>query len=408
MGRHLKSSLWLLALTVLLCSVLYPLVLWAYGQALFPHEAEGSLVNEKGEPVTDVDQARGSRLIGQTFKGDEYFQPRPSSAGGGYDASASGASNWGASNPLLRSRVARQLGPIVTYRDGKRVGPEVQDWFVEADDRLAQWAAAYPGLAANWVNQDDASKAYVKQWSESHAEAPEYRKWRKDNPDKTAPEPGDLAEPFFKSFAREKPRTWLTLDDKDDKGKPLVDRDGKAYKRVTLVKVSKVKKESDENSEVQGYLFDFWLQKHPAKGARLEPVPADMVMSSGSGLDPHITQANARWQLRHRIAGKRAQLLLEKDPGVARLLEAAKKEPDEARRDTLANAIEKAKAGVRKKIEARLGKSLEERVTEIAEDILKDKEEAPFGGLAGVPLVNVLAVNVALDAGMEKVAEKIK
>src|SRR5690348_8548827 len=90
MSSHLRSNLWLLGLTVVLCSVLYPLALLGVGQAVFPEQAQGSLM--KDENGKDV----GSRLIAQGFKGDEYFQPRPSAAGGdGYDAMASGGSNYG-------------------------------------------------------------------------------------------------------------------------------------------------------------------------------------------------------------------------------------------------------------------------------------------------------------------------
>src|SRR5215813_8051092 len=110
MRDHLRANLWLLAFTVLLCSVLYPLALLGVGQTLFRDRARGSL-------VTDADgKVIGSRLIAQGFIGDEYFWPRPSAAS--YNGAASAASNWGANNPLLRNRVARQLGPLVRYGDG--------------------------------------------------------------------------------------------------------------------------------------------------------------------------------------------------------------------------------------------------------------------------------------------------
>src|SRR5579871_3562491 len=102
MLAHLRGNLVLLVLTVLVCCVLYPLVVWGIGRAAFPHQAEGSLL------TTPDGKAVGSRLIAQPFTGDEYFQPRPSAAG--YNAAASGASNWGASNPRLRDRVARAVG----------------------------------------------------------------------------------------------------------------------------------------------------------------------------------------------------------------------------------------------------------------------------------------------------------
>src|SRR3954469_20994333 len=155
MFAHLRANLWLLVLTVLICCVVYPLALWAAGQASFPNQANGSLIaGKEGKPL-------GSRLIAQEFKGDEYFQPRPSAAS--YNAAASGASNWGASNYLLRDRVARALGPIVKYRSGPKkgqlAGPDVEAWFREKDRAtpagepgiVAHWAEDHPALAQNWV-----------------------------------------------------------------------------------------------------------------------------------------------------------------------------------------------------------------------------------------------------------------
>src|SRR5262245_31109475 len=114
MATHLRANLWLVALTLLICSVLYPATLLGLGQTVFPNQANGSIiVDEGGEPI-------GSRLIAQPFTADEYFQSRPSAAS--YNGAASGASNWGASNYLLRERVARQLGPIAVYRSGPKKG----------------------------------------------------------------------------------------------------------------------------------------------------------------------------------------------------------------------------------------------------------------------------------------------
>src|SRR2546425_1124018 len=124
MYAHLRANLRLVALTLLLCSVLYPLVLLGVGQLLFRDHADGSLVEIDGKPV-------GSRLIAQKFAADRYFWPRPSAAD--YNAAASGGSNWAANNPKLRSRVARQLGSIVRYVDGRPVGPEVARWAAGKD-----------------------------------------------------------------------------------------------------------------------------------------------------------------------------------------------------------------------------------------------------------------------------------
>lgn len=101
MTKHLRANLLLLGLTFVVCSVLYPLSILAVGQGLFPERASGSIVTSPdGKPV-------GSRLIAQEFKGDEWFQPRPSAVG--YTANASGGSNLGANNPKLRERVEETL-----------------------------------------------------------------------------------------------------------------------------------------------------------------------------------------------------------------------------------------------------------------------------------------------------------
>src|SRR5437764_11570213 len=95
MLAHLRANLVLAGATLVICSVVYPAVLWAVGQSVFRGTANGSLVTAKGPDGKEV--VVGSSLIAQAFVGDEHFWPRPSAAA--YNAAASEASNWGASNP---------------------------------------------------------------------------------------------------------------------------------------------------------------------------------------------------------------------------------------------------------------------------------------------------------------------
>lgn len=95
-----------LAFTVLL-GLVYPLVVTGVAQVLFEDEADGSLLRRDGVVV-------GSSLIGQQFVAPEYFHPRPSAAGTGYDGAASSGSNLGPTNPVLLAAVEER---VAAYRE---------------------------------------------------------------------------------------------------------------------------------------------------------------------------------------------------------------------------------------------------------------------------------------------------
>jgi potassium-transporting ATPase KdpC subunit len=100
MRQHVRSAILSVTLLTLLTGCIFPLGLFGVGRLLFRDQADGSILTRGGIVI-------GSQLIGQDFTLPQYFHPRPSAAGTGYDGVLSGGTNFGPSNPKLIEDIRR-------------------------------------------------------------------------------------------------------------------------------------------------------------------------------------------------------------------------------------------------------------------------------------------------------------
>ncbi|HLX83088.1 MAG TPA: potassium-transporting ATPase subunit KdpC [Terriglobales bacterium] len=113
MKKNLVTALLMTIATTVLLGLVYPLLVTGLAQVIFPRKANGQLIYAKDGSLV------GSHLIGQPFSGPGYFHSRPSSAGAaGYDASASGGSNLGATNAQLIARVNGDVSKLQAENPG--------------------------------------------------------------------------------------------------------------------------------------------------------------------------------------------------------------------------------------------------------------------------------------------------
>ena len=155
------------ALAVLLCGV-YPALVWGIAQIGFSSRANGSLVLRDG-------QILGSRLIAQGFTGPQYFHPRPSAAGEGYDAANSGASNLG---PLSKKLVDQVTARIAAYRAENGIAHSVK---ISADAVTASASGLDPHISIRNAELQSArvarargiSEAAVQSLIQNHIDGPD-------------------------------------------------------------------------------------------------------------------------------------------------------------------------------------------------------------------------------------------
>lgn len=132
--RQLRPAFLAVLVFTLVCGVAYPLLSTLIGQVAFHNKADGSLIKRDGVVV-------GSKLIGQSFTAPQYFHPRPSAAGAGYDGSASSGSNLGPTNPDFLKSVSDR---VAAYRAENGLGA---DALVPVDAVTASGSGLDPNIA---------------------------------------------------------------------------------------------------------------------------------------------------------------------------------------------------------------------------------------------------------------------
>ena len=158
----------------------------AVGQVAFHDKANGSLIEVDGVVV-------GSELLGQNFVAPEYFHPRPSAAGAGYDASASSGSNYGPANPDFLAAVDER---VAAYRDGERPRPTTR-WCRSTPSPLRRPGSTRPSRSPTPASRrrasppsEASSSAEVLSLIDDHTDGPRPRRPRRTGRQRAPAQPG--------------------------------------------------------------------------------------------------------------------------------------------------------------------------------------------------------------------------
>ncbi len=162
MLKEIKTALLLFLLMVAITGVVYPMLITGAAKAVFPAKASGSLLENNGKII-------GSELIGQQFTKPEYFHPRPSKAGNGYDAMNSGGSNLSPTSKKLEDDISARFKALSEENPGKPIPTDLLTASASGLDPHISVEAAFfqmEGIA----EAREVDEAIIKKLIEKHTE----------------------------------------------------------------------------------------------------------------------------------------------------------------------------------------------------------------------------------------------